>query len=711
MPKRLIKHNPAFLSPEELRRSFVVRGAELQLILQILRENTGEVNQHVLLVASRGMGKTMLARRAAIALEDDADLQKRWLPVVVAEDKYNVATAGELWVETLGQVARCRVKTPERWAAAYERLRRELDETRRREGALARLRELAADEQRRLLIVFENLNMIFNEQASNDAGWDLRGTLLTEPNLMLLATATCRFDEIENADKSMYDLFRELKLQPLQIEECRALWSEVAGTRLDDDQLRPLQILTGGNPRLLAILASFAAGQSFRDILDELTGLIDDNTTYFKANVEALPPLERRVFATLAEIWEPAGARDVARLARLAVNTTSSLLKRLMTRGAVETVSRKGRKSYYQVAERLYNIYHLMRQSHTGTERARAVVEFMVRFYGIEGVARGISADARSLLPEERTGHVAAYGYLLSRYASDRTARERLLSATADPFRALPEVAIVLSHMACMAETRDGAGVNEAEDLATRAHYLFERRDYPGALALLDEVVARFGERPEVELAEPVARALVNKGVTLGSLGRSEEEIAVYDEVIARFGERPEVELAEQVASALFNKGVTLRSLGRSEEALTVCDEVVARFGERPEVSLSGAVAQAQVFRSLTLAMSSRWEEVWPGLIDSLRNQAVVRKAMDAVIRLAMWAAKGGREREILTILEQSASAKWLEPLIVALRMRLGMEYRAPREVVEVARDVLRKMEPEANGNQPENSGATDLGS
>jgi len=37
-------------------------------------------------------------------------------------------------------------------------------------------------------------------------------------------------------------------------------------------------------------------------------------------------------------------------------------------------------------------------------------------------------------------------------------------------------------------------------------------------------------------LREPVARVLVNKGVTLGQLGRSEDAIAVYDDVIARFG-------------------------------------------------------------------------------------------------------------------------------------------------------------------------------
>ena len=43
MSERPMKYNPAFLSDEELIRSFVVREADLQLIVEALRENTGEI--------------------------------------------------------------------------------------------------------------------------------------------------------------------------------------------------------------------------------------------------------------------------------------------------------------------------------------------------------------------------------------------------------------------------------------------------------------------------------------------------------------------------------------------------------------------------------------------------------------------------------------------------------------------------------------------
>ncbi|HEY8695968.1 MAG TPA: tetratricopeptide repeat protein, partial [Chloroflexota bacterium] len=75
-------------------------------------------------------------------------------------------------------------------------------------------------------------------------------------------------------------------------------------------------------------------------------------------------------------------------------------------------------------------------------------------------------------------------------------------------------------------------------------------------------------DRTEAGIAEVVARALANKGVTLGQLGRPEDAMAVYDEVVARFGDRTEAGIAEVVAGALHNRAVTLHQLGKYEQAL-----------------------------------------------------------------------------------------------------------------------------------------------
>ncbi len=128
-------------------------------------------------------------------------------------------------------------------------------------------------------------------------------------------------------------------------------------------------------------------------------------------------------------------------------------------------------------------------------------------------------------------------------------------------------------------------------------------------IGVYEEVVERFGEAPELALREPVAKALVNKGVRLGELERSEEAIGVYEEVVERFGEAPELALREPVAKALVNKGMTLGELERSEEEIGVYEEVVERFGEAPELALREPVAKALFNKGMTLGELERSEE------------------------------------------------------------------------------------------------------
>ena len=80
---------------------------------------------------------------------------------------------------------------------------------------------------------------------------------------------------------------------------------------------------------------------------------------------------------------------------------------------------------------------------------------------------------------------------------------------------------------------------------------------------------------------------MVNKGVRLGALNRSDEEIRVYDELIARYQDRPEPQIAEQVARAMFNKGVRLGALNRSDEEIRVYDELIARYQDQPEPQIA----------------------------------------------------------------------------------------------------------------------------
>lgn len=418
MPSSSITYNPGVLGDGELIRSFVVRQRSLDLILESLRENTASkgASRHLLIVGPRGIGKTMLVRRAAAEVRRDPAYGSHWYPLVFGEETYSVSSAGEFWLEALFHLADQTGET--RWQKTVADLRQEADEVRLRERALAQLLDFADQKGKRLLLVVENLDTLFGEQTSRGSGWELRHTLMNEPRLMLLGTALRRFDEIENIDRAWFEMFAIHDLKPLDHEETGTLWSAATENPLEAGPLRAIRILTGGNPRLLMVLASFAVNRSFRELMDQLVHLIDDHTEYFKSHLDLLPATERKVFVALLDHWDPVTASELARATRLHVSQASALLGRLQGRGAIEVVDSKPRRRLYQASERLYNIYYLMRRRGHPAGRVRAAVNFMVTFYQGQELTSRIAELAREAcaLPEgARADHYLAYDDVLRR--------------------------------------------------------------------------------------------------------------------------------------------------------------------------------------------------------------------------------------------------------------------------------------------------------
>ncbi|MCA9516671.1 MAG: ATP-binding protein [Myxococcales bacterium] len=403
-----LRHNPGFLPDDELVAGFVVREAELAALVETVRENTGAASiQHVLLVGRRGAGKTTLLRRVAAEITRDAALADAWQPIRFGEEAYGVSSVGELWLEALRHVAEA--SGDGRWSAAHAELRTERDERRLQTLALGRLLDFSEEHDKQLLILVENLQLLLGGgQIGAEGAWALRHTLQNEPRVMLLGSATARFDAITDRRQALFDLFDVRELPPLEDAAVRSLWTHVAGEDLAGRRVRPVAILTGGNPRLVANLAAWSGGGTPRDLMPALRRLLDDQTAWLKAHVEDLPPQERKVFSHLADLWHPATAREVAAEGRLEVNVVSANLKRLVGRGLVAEVGSAGRARYYEVAERMVNLWHLVRAGGAAEAQVTALVAFMGAFYAerladvptLDGAALTARLAARPALAE-----------------------------------------------------------------------------------------------------------------------------------------------------------------------------------------------------------------------------------------------------------------------------------------------------------------------
>ena len=595
MPVR--KYNPGFLSDDELVASFCVRMHEFESLIEALRGCTGDSNQHQVVIGPRGSGKTSLLLRVAAELRRDADLAASFFPIVFAEESYEVGTAGEFWLECLARLA---IQAPQQedapdLIATLADLRTIHDDQTLGERCLATLLDFADREGKRLVLMVENLNMMFSDMIDRDAGWRLRKVLQTEPRLILLASATSRFNEIDHPEHALYDQFRVLTLRPLTTDECAVLWRAVAQQNRPTTTIRSLEILTGGSPRLLAIVARFGAGLSFRDLMDSLFDLVDDHTEYFKSHLESLPAQERRVYLALADLWKPALTKEVAERARLETSKCSAQLARLIERGVVRVEGGSARRRQYYLSERMYNIYYLLRR---GKERlVEVLIRFMAFFYSsneLKEIGTRTAREAEAAGPEMRTLYQYVSAELIAMSTQDPAGKKW---HTTSDMGSVDDIARLLLH---------------------KGEELWESNRLAEALATYDELLTRLQETQGPALLESVA--LVNKGVILGALGKQEQELAVYDEVLRRFGESRLPEYHKQVAKALINRGATLGALNRPEEALDACEEVLLRFDDGDRSELLEELANALVNKGAALVVLNRPEEALAACDEALRR-------------------------------------------------------------------------------------------
>ncbi|MBK1732053.1 tetratricopeptide repeat protein [Thiococcus pfennigii] len=646
-------------SDQEIIDQFVVRQSELAAVLDVLDGNIGSDScQHLLVVAPRGRGKTTLLVRVIAELRTNPHFSDRLLPVRLMEESQEIFTLADFWLECLYYLAKSCAPIDQALAdelrASHAVLTQGWTDPALEGRARATVLDAADRLGRRLVIMIENLQALCHDAEPN-FGWDLRQVLQTEPQIMLLASATSRFAALENAEEPFFELFRTLCLPPLDTEECRRLWEAISGEVVDAHRIRPLRILTGGSPRLMVVLAGFSRNRSLRQLMDHLVELIDDHTEYFRGHIEDLPGHERRVYLALIDLWQASTSAEIAARARMEIRKVSAFLGRLVERGAV-VAEGTGRNRTYYAAERLYSIYYKLRRDRDEAAVVRNLIHFMVTYYQgdelavlsrqlmsealeSDGIREGL-ARAANEVPELRTlfeGQGMALPGLSEKRAGDESSEaltqirrhfeagefetviqlaESLIAvgpnrpitdpvteATAMFWKGLAqgELGESAASIATYDRVVERFGESTDGELQVRVAWALFNMGYRqgqlgesgAAIATCDAVVERFGESTDRELQEAVARALVEKGYSQDELGEPAAAIATWDRVVERFGESPDPELRVRVASALVNKGVRQDQLGEPAAAIATYDRVVERFGESPDRALQVLVASA----------------------------------------------------------------------------------------------------------------------
>lgn len=379
-------YNPDLWSKEELKRYFIARSGLLARIIEDLRrERPGSPPQHRLILGHRGMGKTTLLRRIGYAVEDDAELNRQWLPLTFPEEQYNIVHPADLWLNSLDAISDYMERTGNTAEAdAIDTLVAAIPRTDAKQAQQALL-DTAKRLDKRLLLLIDNIDLVLDRL--RDKQWELRETLQSEPTLMIIGASSRAVEASYKYDAAFYDFFRIDELKGLSEEEMRATLLHLAKLNnaeqviriIDNDpaRIKTLHTLTGGNPRTAVMLYGVLSQGFEGDVRSDLEGLLDKVTPLYKARFEELPEQAQQVVDALAIHWYPASANLLAGKLAWEVNTVSAQLNRLTNLGVVEKVQVYGSKrAAFQISERFFNIWYLMRAS----RRLRRKLVWLIHF-------------------------------------------------------------------------------------------------------------------------------------------------------------------------------------------------------------------------------------------------------------------------------------------------------------------------------------------
>lgn len=566
------KFNPGLnQSDQDLIAQYVVRRPILDRVLGVIAGNTHrDICQHHLYYGPRGRGKTMLMARIAAELRVNTKFSEHWIPIrLIEEGYYEISTIAEFWLEVMSELTLNLTGDFQQNAQlTLQHLKTHWSHPNLQQMAQAAVLEQLSNINKRAVIIVENLHQLMDE-AGDELGWQIRRVMQNEPRIMFLATATTHFDDLDNAEKPFFEIFATIELPPLDRTETADLWNALTNSNKSEQEVAPLAILTGGSPRLLNIIAQFDKHHNIRALMENLAGIIDEYTEYFKSQLDALAPQERRVFLALADLWAESTAKEVAERARMDIRPTSALLGRLESKGALTVNAQNPKRKTYLVGERLFCIYYKLRREHSQDTVVKSLVQFMVDFYTPEQI-----------------------NHLLASYQD----KEQLEPYEAEVLKRLTDISTI--------KTATSSSSNEADLMLMLegADDFYLQDKFSQAIEGYAQVIERFQSSTETALLEQVAMAMFNQAISYGQIGDTMKALQGYAQVIERFQNSPETALLQLVAIAILNQATTYRQIGDTTKALQGYAQAIERFQNIPgtaSLMAIAAIGQANTYEQI----------------------------------------------------------------------------------------------------------------
>ncbi|MCB9356391.1 MAG: hypothetical protein H6575_17650 [Lewinellaceae bacterium] len=434
---RLTLYQNANSSPEAVKRNFLIRIAEFDLIVADLRnKKKGDPVQHELILGRRGSGKSTLLRRIQIEIDEQPDLAEKYIAINLAEEQNAIYRLSDLWFEVLEELSIRFKKNPD--LRTFDSFENNQAYTRYLYG---KIHHLLQEVGKRAVLLLDNLDRIL-ENFSDDAHL-LRETLLNYPDIQIIGGSTRMNEHFWRYDQPFYDFFRRHRLEGLSFDEIHLLlnhWAvEMDLPLLHDYALRhrgrieAIRILTDGLPRALQYFIQVLLHDSDLYGFDYLKKVMDKATPLYQERLNNLTAPQRKIVQEIAFIWEASPTKTLVEKCRMESKLIASFLKQLDHFGIVETIPTGKKNHLYRLAERFFNMWLIVTQGNPDQKRrAKYLTLFLEGWYDaqeLRDLARQHLGDLQSGKLSYDKAMVLSKGLSQSRFISVKD-RDALINYT-----------------------------------------------------------------------------------------------------------------------------------------------------------------------------------------------------------------------------------------------------------------------------------------
>ncbi|MEW7009972.1 tetratricopeptide repeat protein [Lentilitoribacter sp. EG35] len=387
-------YNPSLQNDDDFLKGFVARTRVAEILFQRLNEIPQKgLASHFLFFGQRGMGKSSMLKRISIELSRNTDLGEKFFPLKFREEQYNIHSLDVFWENCIDSMSDWFEETgkPSTSITIDKRITQENKDDLSPEEFF---RYWCKHVGKRPVLLLDNLDIVLSG-LNDDEQWALRKSLQDRQGPVIVGASATYMETLKDEDAAFYDFFQLIvleKLNAFDVQQCLQKIASERGDRgskviellkSDPGRIKTLSDMTGGNPRTLTLLYLLFENDGESDVFSDLENLLDEVTVLYKARVEDLSSQSRVVFDALALNWNPITANDLSQITKLKTSIVTAQLDRLKNSNLIERINLpSSKKAAYQVAERFFNIWYLMRHAPRRQRvRLRWLIEFLKIFY------------------------------------------------------------------------------------------------------------------------------------------------------------------------------------------------------------------------------------------------------------------------------------------------------------------------------------------